>query len=258
MEIKTKISLNLFMWVLMPVILFAFVGVAIPYVIRMIDVKTDSDKRTDWVIALLNSDIKMQKADSISLPLEYGVLLHQGSVKHLFPDLQCKELELSHSSDEHRIFLMLYTKSNVPIIVDSLYYDNGEWIGFNMQNGKEVRLGKMVGTPRLNETIVDISGTYINAYAILTLGVVLICLGFLLWKWCIPNGFGMFLLWTLLFFITVCVVLLIDSFRGVRVASPYLPEIIATLFIASEISVVFTAFNQLYAKTKQETNDGKE
>lgn len=246
------------MWALVPLILFSLMAVAVPYFNGNVDVKTDSDKRTDWVIALLNSNIKMQKADSISLPLRYGVLLHQGSVKHLFPDLQCKELELSHSSNEHRIFLMLYTKSNVPIIVDSLYYNNGEWIGLNMQNGKEVRLGKMVGTPNLNEAIVDISGTYINAYAILTLGFVLICLGFLLWKWCIPNGLGMFLLWTLLFFIAVCIILLIDSFRGIHVASPYLPEIITTLFIASEISVVFTAFNQLYAKTKHETNDEKE
>lgn len=86
----------------------------------------------------------------------------------------------------------------------------------------------------------------------------MICLGFLLWKWCIPNGFGMFLFWMLLLFIAVCLVLLIDSFRGIRVASPYLPEIIATLFIISEISVVFTVFNQLYAKPKQRIDDEKD
>lgn len=258
MEIKTKISLNLFLWALMPMILFTFVGVAIPYFIGKIDAKTNSDKNSDWIIPLLNSDIEMHNADSTLLPLEYGVLLHQGSVKHLFPDLQCEDLELSHSGNEHRIFLMLYTKSNVPIIVDSLYYNNGEWIGFNMQNGKEVRLGKIVGTPNLNENIVDISATYINAYAILTFGITLICLGFLLWKWCIPNGFEMFLFWMLLLFIAVCLVLLIDSFRGIRVASPYLPEIIATLFIISEISVVFTVFNQLYAKPKQRIDDEKD
>lgn len=233
MDTSDKSSLNIFMWALMPLILFSLMAVAIPYFIGKVDVKTDSDKRTDWSIALLNSDIKMQKADSISLPLGYGVLLHQGSVKHLFPDLQCKELELSHSSNEHRIFLMLYTKSNVPIIVDSLYYDNGEWIGFNMQNGKEVRLGKMVGTPNLNENIIDVPATYINAYILLTLGIILLCL-LIRFLNIYPHADTITIL-TLIFCFMVFSVFV--CYQGAFMPE-YFIEAITILFIISEFAVI--------------------
>lgn len=257
MEIRTKISLNLFMWAIMPIILFTLVGVAIPYFIGETDVKTNPDKRTDWVTTLLTNNIKFQTVGSVSMPHTYTRMNVYCPIKNLFPDTNCKDVILYHTRDNDKYILTLYTNSDMPIEMDSLYYDDGEWIGFNMQNGKEVRLGKMVGTPNLNETIIDISGTYINAYTILTFGIVLICLGIILWEWCIPNGFGMFLLWTLLFFIAVCITLLIDSIRGVRIASPYLPETVAILFIASEISVVFTVFNQLYAKSQYEAVDEK-
>lgn len=258
MGIKTKISLNLFLWALMPIILFSLVAIAVPYFIGTADLKTNYDKNTDWVTTILTNNIKFQTVDSVSMPYTYTRMNIYCSIKNLFPDTNCKDVILYHTRNKDKYILTLYTNSDMPIAMDSLYYDNGEWIGFNMQNGKEIRLGKMVGSPNLNETIVDISGTYINVYTILTLGILLICLVFLLCEWYIPNGFGVFLFWILLSFIGGCIGLLIDSFRGVRVASPYLPEIIALLFIVSEISVVFMAFNQLYAKSKHEMDDEKE
>lgn len=250
-----KTSFNMFLWALMPIILFSLVAVAIPYFTEKTDSQITSDKDTDWITLILHNEIEMHKADSVSLPLDYGKLLHQGSVKHLFPDLKCKDLSLSHGNGKHEIFLIIYTNSSIPIIVDSLYYKNGEWIGFNMQNGKEVSLGKMIGSPNLNETIMDVPATYINVYSILTLGIMLICLCLLLWEWLIPNDFGKFLFLLYLCFAILCIGLLIDNFREIRIASPYMPETVITLFIISEMAVILTVFNSFYAKNQIESQN---
>lgn len=232
----------------MPIILFSLVGVAVPYLIEKTEIPTVSDKETDWVSTILHNEIEIHKADSVSLPLGYGKLLHQGSVKHLFPDLQCKDLSLSHGNGKNGNFLILYTNSSIPIIVDSLYYKNGEWIGFNMQNGREVKLGKMIGSPNLNGNIMDIPSTYINVFSILTLGIILVCLGLLLWKWHIPNNFGKFIFFLLISFSGICIGLLIDSFRGIRIQSAFMPEIVSILFIISEITIVFSVFNSIHQR----------
>ena len=232
----------------MPIILFSLTSVAIPYFIEKTDIQITSDKETDWLTTILHNDIEMHNADSVLLPLGYGMLLHQGSVKHLFPDLQCKDLSLSHGNGKHGVFLILYTNSSIPIIVDSLYSMNGEWIGFNMQNGRKVRLGKMIGSPNLNENIMDVPSTYINVFSILTLGIILVCLGLLLWEWYIPNGFGKFIFFLLICFSGICVGLLIDSIRGLRVQPAFMPEIVSLLFIISEIAIIFSVFNIIHQR----------
>ena len=241
-----KTSLNIFLWALMPIILFSLVGVAVPYLIEKTEIPTVSDKETDWVSTILHNEIEMHKADSVSLPLGYGKLLHQGSVKHLFPDLQCMDLSLSHGNSEHCIFLILYTNNSIPVIVDSLYYKNGGWVGFNMQNGKEIRLGKMIGSPNLNENIIDVPATYINAYIILTLGIILLCLliGFIA---AYPHADTITILTLIIGFIVFGVFV---CYQG-SFMPEYFIEAMTILFTISEISVIILPH---FIKSAKHTN----
>ena len=248
MERANQTSYNIFIWALMPIILFSLASVAIPYLIEKIDIQTNSERNSDWVTSILNNDIKFQEVDSISMPHTFSRMNIYCPVKHLFPTVKCKNIILYHTKGMDKYILTIYTNANMPIAIDSLNYNHGEWIGFNMQNGREVKLGKMIGSPNLNENIMDIPSTYINVLSILTLGIMLVCLGVLLWEWYIPNNFGKFIFFLLICFSGICIGLLIDSFRGIRVQSAFMPEIVSLLFTISEIAIIFSVFNIIHQR----------
>lgn len=183
---KKSASIYLSIGLIFPIILYVIAAIAIPYFIKVGDIATEYDENTSWQTLFRSNDqIKFEPIDSISYfgsqtkdEYKSSQMGYAADVTHLFPDYNAKKITLI--SD-------LYFKHQLQIWADngSIYYvqpkanKHNKWIGIvqtsDSTNVGSIVLGRIIGTTNINQRPLDISGTYLNVYLILTTCILFIC-----------------------------------------------------------------------------------
>ncbi len=169
-----------------PIILYVIVAIAIPYFIKVGDMATEYDENTSWqTIFRSNDQIKFEPIDSISYfgpqtKDEYKAceMDYAADITDLFPDYKAKKITLiSDLNFKHQI--QIWANNGSIYYVQPKANKHNKWIGIvqtsDSTNVGNVVLGRIIGTTNINQRPLDISGTYLNVYLILTICILLIC-----------------------------------------------------------------------------------
>lgn len=250
---KKSVRIYLFIGLIFPIILYVIAAIAIPYFIKVGDMAIEYDENTSWTTLLRSNDqIKFEPIDSIpyfgtqtkdeykSRQMDYAA-----DITHLFPDYKAKRITLiSDLVFKHQ--LHIWANNGSTYWVQPKANKHNKWIGVvqtsDSTNVGSIVLGRIIGITNINQQPLDISGTYLNVYLILTICILLIC--FIIQLHLNTNRIAELTLWGLL---SITVGFLAYSLwnKCCPISHSYMIESIIALFCFSELGVFYTLLTAL-------------
>lgn len=251
---KKQLPLYLLIGCIIPIILFATVVFAVPCFIRNMDMPTEYDKDTAWGrIFFMNDKISYLPIDSIKYlgnqSKEYFKnqgLQYAADITSLFADFNARKITVVSDLGEHYALQIWNNNGSVYYLNSLTYYKRGQWIGYitsndSIQSSQKINLGRVDGSGySTKERIIDVSGTYLNGFLILTICILAIC--FIIYV--SSNHFdGNWLIWVIILGILLVNLphdLLYDIYGSISISETYMIETIIVLFCICEFGIICT------------------
>lgn len=250
---KKSVRIYLSIGLIFPIILYVIAAIAVPYFIKVGDMAIEYDENTSWTTLLRSNDqIKFEPIDSIpyfgsqtkdeykSRQMDYAA-----DITHLFPDYKAKRITLiSDLVFKHQ--LLICANNGSIYWVQPKAKKQNKWIGVvqtsDSTNVGNIVLGRIIGITNMNQQPLDISGTYLNVYLILTICILLIC--YIIQLHLNPNRIAALTLGCLL---SITVGILANSlwYERCPISYSYIIESIIALFCCSELGVSCTLLTAL-------------